>query len=406
MKSIVMMGLIISLNCWTVFSADKDINKNIVCKAELESVEILPFEPLYIAVSLVNQTDVVQKVTMSMVCGSQFSSDGKKWEYYYPMGMVMYAPPAPKLIEFKPKEIETYCFSYDYNQYDGKHIFNQPGTYYVKASIGRYQSPQVTVKVKEPTGEDVKAYEYLKEAEKNKILLAGYFTDKKGILPGLFTGKVDLSRIDTGWAEILTGLEKLSKDFSTSIYSEYARLGIGLMWLNGVDKKVDLDKSSEIFTKLSEDSKTPIKVRAKYYLGRCVDKREAWREIQRNPKWKPELDEDSVWDTKERSEEAVKHYQESLKMSPDPYFKCLINDLLKDETKKREQIKRTKELLSLKEALITSRDFLETEKAATRLIELVGKENALLILDVLIKMEAKDDTVKELLKAVKAKLEK
>ena len=248
----------------------------------------LPFESIGVLVSLQNETNETKKVVASWRVALDIADVQGQWRLYVPHFEPVAKPPAPSAKIFAPGETKAMFSHLDYEEPKGQHIFARPGRYKVKAAASydaRFLSDEIEITVEEPQGIDAKAYEFLQKSD----------------LPRYFSEHTVYKYPRTG--RNVRALERFIATFDGSEYSYHARLGLALMWMQGVDNRLDLFRAKELLMQVTQKAKDPLTSRANYYLGTILQKRG-----------------DNV-----RAREA---FQAVLKGNPDPYFRLLAEQEL------------------------------------------------------------------------------
>jgi predicted negative regulator of RcsB-dependent stress response len=285
------------------------------CIVEPSSSEILPFEPLYLMISLVNERSKPSEVEISphpLARIGTLDKDQINWTEPFaeraPSG-----PPLPRRrITLIPNERLTFMRKVHYEApLSRRALVQKPGVVYIQGIIyaddRKYESEPVMVTIRQPQGTDAEAYEYLRT--KNKDLSAIAFPpglrkefERSGrTLPD--TGLYELFYWETvyNWdygREAIEELLKFAARFPSSRYAQYARLGAGFIHLYTQSESRDLKQAANLFQEVGRTTDDTLAARASYYLGKTA-------EAQGNPA------------------EAEQHYARSLSLKGDPYFKSL-----------------------------------------------------------------------------------
>lgn len=262
--------------------------EGIRCTISLSNQRVLPFKSGGVLVTLSNTTDEGKRVVASwqlFLYVGEVTAKGAAFQQYTPDREPIPKPPLPSAILVKPGESETWTAHLDFEALSGRHVFAKPGRYQIKASFGPFRSDAVDAIIEVPRGIDAKAYQFLQQND-----LPKYFSERT-----VRKYPYDHNTVQS--------MEQFIKAYQGSSYSSMARLGLALMWIRGVEGKVDLQKSVDLLTQVSTKSREPISSQAKYYLGMAFQKQG-------------------------KSDRARDNYQQILEDGRDPYFGYLAETAL------------------------------------------------------------------------------
>lgn len=223
------------------------------CTLQVSTEKLLPLQPLWATISLKNTSKDTVRIKEALQVFLYIQLDKGEWQAYHPENLPIASPLPPQVVAFKPGEVRSWPVYFDYDAQTREHVFAQPGTVKVKGSVGRLESPVVTITVTPPAGEDAKAYTALKSSK-----LARYFSGQ------------DVSRYPHN-QQTVAALESFNKNFPVSSYRPYAQLGLATLWLqgaNGMDKKTASDKAKALLTKLQKSGSPPVAAQAALRLNK------------------------------------------------------------------------------------------------------------------------------------------
>ena len=254
---------------------------------------VLPYESVTLLLVLQNETNEPKKVVaawrISIDIGEATAGDVIAWRNYQPHNEPLVRPPLPTAKTFAPNEAKKYFAHVDYEEPTGRHAFAQPGKYKLRARAsydGRFVSNEIEFVVSAPQGLDAKAYEFLQTSDVHR-----YFSEQ-GV------NKYPRTRRN------VRALESFIAAYDGSTYSSLARVGLALMWKQGVDGRTDLVKAKALLMQVAQKANDPVAAAAHYYLGLML-----------------RAQGDTV-----RAKEA---FQAGLRSKPDTYFGYLIEQVLK-----------------------------------------------------------------------------
>ena len=217
------------LICILVFSSPKTskaqgpavptraVPTSVRCWTEPSATEVLPFETLWAAVYLKNESDRPQTVTEEWDVFRFVLGEKGERTIYYPAYVPTFAPALPSSIVLNPGEVRTWPTYFDFDDQHEKHVFTNPGIVRLATSLGLIDCGSVTISVTQPQGQDARAYEFLKQTD-----LAHYFANEAP------------SRWYHYNYQKVAGVEAFTQQFPDSRYKDYAELSLALMWKRGV----------------------------------------------------------------------------------------------------------------------------------------------------------------------------
>jgi hypothetical protein len=285
--SLCALALVGSMLSWASKAQGGAVPTDVRCWTEPSATEVLPFETLWAAVYLKNESNEPKTMTESLYVRQFVRSDPDRWKRYHPALAPVSPPPPRELVVLQPGEARTWIIYFDFDAIDKdgrirpaalEHVFDHPGTVHLAVELGGMRCGSMTISVTQPQGQDAGAYEFLKQTD-----LARYF------------GSEADSRYDYNH-QTVARLEAFIRQFPDSRYKDYAELGLALMWKEGVEGKADLAKATDLLTDLSRNGHDAMPARAFYYLGGIAKQ-----------KGDPVL--------------AQNYYQRALEAKPDPYFR-------------------------------------------------------------------------------------
>lgn len=254
---------------------------------------ILPFEPVGLVLTLRNETAERKRVMaawrVSVGVGAVGANGVVKWGPYIAHNEPVTKPPARSPKNFEPNEAKVMFAHLDYMAPSGRHVFASPGRYRVKASAALdpgFISNEVEISVVEPQGRDAKAYEFLKKSDIHR-----YFSERT-------VAKYPRT------SRNVRALESFIAEYDGSAYANLARLGLALMWMQGVNERIDLFKARESLTQVARKATGTVAARAHYYLG-------------------------VTWKTQGHAARAREEFQAALGGDLDPYLRALAEQALK-----------------------------------------------------------------------------
>jgi tetratricopeptide (TPR) repeat protein len=159
-------------------------------------------------------------------------------------------------------------------------VLKDPGTKLLRAQIGEIFSEPIQIRVKNPEGIDKEAYEFL----------------KGGDLHRCFSERTVKKYSHTFTQDTARRLEGFITRFAGSRYAQLARLGLGLMWMEGIEGEKDLERAESLLQNVASRADGDLAARAYYYLGRITE-------------------------DQGRMIDADQHYGEALSLKIDPYFR-------------------------------------------------------------------------------------
>lgn len=254
---------------------------------------ILPFEPVGLLLTLRNETAENKRVVAAWRVSAGFAEAAAggavEWHPYIPHNEPITKPPARSPKDFAQNEAKSLFTQLDYAAPSGRHVFANPGRYRVKASAALdpgFLSNELDIVVVNPQGPDARACEFLKSSNVHR-----YF------------GENGVSKYPRTSREVLA-LEKFISEYDGSRYADLARIGLGLMWMKGVNQRVDIFKARTPLTQVAQKAAVPLAARAHYYLG-------------------------LTWQAQGDAARARAEFEAALGGDPDPYFKALAEQALK-----------------------------------------------------------------------------
>lgn len=261
----------------------------------------LPYEPGGVLVQLHSGTHEVRTVHRPWTGLSYRNAGDGDWRVYEHFGDPRCIPPGPGWkVVLQPGETTTTPLFVDYDTRTSEHVFPQLGAYEIKAHVSSIESEVLRIEVRKPEWLDAIAYQALvkrpPEREDTAALL-------RSMLPLVFAERWPIfSREDTILIE--DALAEFAAAHRGSTYATFARLGLAIAWIQGVDGKVDVAKAQEVLLPLSRIPDRPLAARALYYLG--IASRKA-----------------------RDTEAATQYYKGALQAGPDPFYAYLCEQALK-----------------------------------------------------------------------------
>ncbi|HWY21208.1 MAG TPA: hypothetical protein VNX26_08310 [Candidatus Acidoferrum sp.] len=239
---------------------------SLVSKLEVSSTRILPLEPVQAVLRIQNNSRQPITINASWEIAREIRTDAGKWETYYPDAVPIAGPSAPHPMRFLPGQARSFETYFDSDSVGNrKHAFSEPGSVYIRVSIGTVVSEAVRIEVLRPTGADAQALDELRASG-----LARYFaidmTDRylqgkaSRDLLERSSGTADserLTRIRTEQAQHMaesqfaeTQLRAFLGKYPASVYSKHAELALGVIALEGTSGDPDRKKARAIFEEL------------------------------------------------------------------------------------------------------------------------------------------------------------
>jgi hypothetical protein len=217
---------------------------------------VLPFESVDLMIALQNETSETKRVVAawrsSIDIGEVKAGGVVQWRNYKQHNRPVVSPPRPSARTFAPGETKKFFVHLDYEEPAGAHAFARPGKYRLRAVVSydrRFISNEFEFVVGEPRGPDARAYEFLQKSDVHR-----YFSEH------------GVSRYPRTRSNV-RALERFIVAFDGSEYSSLARVGLALMWRQGVDGHTDLLKAKTLLTRVAQRANDPVAARASYYLG-------------------------------------------------------------------------------------------------------------------------------------------
>jgi hypothetical protein len=257
---------------------------------------LLPYEPVSVMLLLRNETTEDNRVVAawrSFLSIGSTTPAGVKWRSYVADNEPDVRPPLPSARNFAPGETQKLLAHIDYEAPGGEHVFARPGVYLLKGTAsddGRFVSDDLEITVRQPTGLDARAYEFLRTSPIHR-----------------FFGEYTVHKYEYDHKTV-QAVEKFIADFDGSEYSHLARMGLAFMWLRGVEgrrgRQQDQAKAVELLTQVADQAEDLLASEAEYHLGSILARRG-----------------DSV--------QANRHFQRSLTRMSSPYFRYLTEEALR-----------------------------------------------------------------------------
>lgn len=230
----------------------------------------LPFEPGGVVVHVRNEGATAKTLQWWPVGVSVRDAAGERseWEWYHRWGEPREVPPPPEAtrVVLQPGDVFEQPLFLDYSTYTGEHVFARPGAYEVRGDVGRLHSDPVRVDVRKPEGEDAKAYEAL--SAKGPEGARGT-NPERSLLPVTFLDRLPRMLFEERFARALGAF---AAAYPRSAYAAFARVGLAIAWIQGVDGRRDLPRARELLLGVSRESDHRLAARALYYLGIAAQK--------------------------------------------------------------------------------------------------------------------------------------
>jgi tetratricopeptide (TPR) repeat protein len=289
--------------------------QRIRCVLEPSSTEILPFEPLYLTISLVNEAseELDAEVVPHALARIGILDDRQiKWGDPFAERAPSGPPLPPRRIKLSPNERLTLFRPIHTDTPTPQRAFIQaPGTFYVQGILlganQRFESEPVKVRILEPQGSDAAAYKYLRTkgmgfgAVTLPPALRKSHEQSGNALPTYGLHEIFFFENIFGWdygQEAIDELLKFADEFPKSRYAQYARLGAGLIRLYTHSDQRDLEKAASLFQEVARTSDEDMTAQAYYYLGKVAEERGEFMDAQQ-------------------------YYSRALSLKINPYFKYL-----------------------------------------------------------------------------------
>jgi hypothetical protein len=268
----------------------------------------LPFESIGVLVIVSNPSDqgLSEFGSWDPFLFSAQATSPINWKQYTPEAEPMILPSLPSTLTLSPGESRVWVRHLDYES-GGEHVFKDPGAKLIRAAIGGFHvkptqlhltykelidrlksvrigdeiySEPVQIMVKSPEGPDRDAYEFLRSSNLHR-----YFSEH------------------TVWKyrytqETAQQLETFISRFHGSRYAHLARLGLALMWVQGIEGKKDSERAVSLLQQVARSADETLTAQAHYYLGKAAEE-------QGN------------------LEDAQTYYSRALSLKRDPYFQHL-----------------------------------------------------------------------------------
>jgi tetratricopeptide (TPR) repeat protein len=278
-------GLVILLCVITVLPsalAQKEAKENFKRGLEVSNQSPLPFESIGVLALVSNESG--ERVTEvrswdTFMYWSDRTEPPLGWTQYVPDHEPMVAPATPKPLTLNPGESRAWARHLDYQSGRG-HVLKSPGLNLLRAQIGEVDSEPIQIRIKEPQGIDREAYEFLKGSNLHRC----------------FSERTVRKYLNTFTQDTARQLEEFSTRFAGSRYAQLARLGLALMWMEGVEGKKDLEQAVSLLQSVTSRANDDLAARAYYYLGRIAEEQGGM------------IDADH-------------HYVQALSLKIDPYFR-------------------------------------------------------------------------------------
>jgi len=286
----------------------------LVAKLEVSSTRISPLEPVQVVLLVQNNSNQPVAVNASWEMAREIRKDAGKWEIYYPAAVPIAGPSIPHIMRFLPGQVRRFETYFDFDSAGNrKHAFSEPGSVYIRVSLGTIVSEAVNIEVQRPTGLDAQALEEL-----NTTGLAKYFAidmTNRYLLSKTSRALLEKSSA-TGDGEHLTRIHKDEEQhvaesqsaeaqlhaflgkYPTTIYAKYAKLALGEIALEGTSGDPDMQKARTIFEELRK--RNDLSDAATFELG-VLEEREG------------------------NQQQAATHFQELGNSGKNPFYRAMAN---------------------------------------------------------------------------------
>lgn len=217
--SVLSVFLVSFLGVFSVLGASDKDDQGLVVQLDAFPVTILPYEPVAVSISVSNQLALAKKSVFSKLSSVAVQQPEKSWQTYIPFGFLP-SPLDPRSIEIKPGEtIEDFAFLC--TTFTGAHIFNDPGTYLVKAGTPFGESVVSRVEVLVPPESERDALRFVVDKG-----LFHYFS-KDGVFFKVYESRIQAQSADND-------LNDLIQLYPESRYSKWARLSV--LWIDAANQ--------------------------------------------------------------------------------------------------------------------------------------------------------------------------
>jgi hypothetical protein len=241
-----------------------DTREHLKVRVTINRKDILPFEPIVALVEVRNISSEAVAITGEEILDvsvGRLRPDGTNWEWSarFPAHApgISPAPPAPPhLIEYRANETKEYgCISIRgalkiFGE-DRLRDLSHPGKLAIRCGVGQLQSEAIPIAISTPVGQDADAVIALQTSN-----LADFFDASTLYVKGSEAATAKLA------------LEKFADKFSGSVFSDYARIGQGLIYFKGPEEQRNLRIAASKFE--SVVSRGSAKDIATYHLAECL----------------------------------------------------------------------------------------------------------------------------------------
>lgn len=286
--------------------------KNFMRELRVSNQTPLPFESIGVLVIVSNPSDRALSEFGSwdpLLFWAEQTISPLSWKQYTPDAEPQILPSPPNTLTLGPGQSRIWVRHLDY-QWTATHVLKEPRPKLLRAAIGgiyleptqihrpykelldklksvkigdEIYSQSIQIMVKNPDGIDRDAYEFLKSSELHK-----YFSEHT-------ISKYQYTR------ETIQQLEAFINRFQDSRYAYLARLGLALIWVQGINGKKDPQQAASLLQQVARSSDQVLAPQANYYLGKIAKSQGDIANAQR-------------------------YYTRALSLNIDPYFKYLTEE--------------------------------------------------------------------------------